>query len=729
MNYRHGLRKSGLALLLCVLLLPLARWLSPKAVVDGEGIYLTYLPLSLMLAMIYLFGRYAIIPLALSLLLFYGWYFPLNSLQLLAFVFCFLGPLVVVCGISRAWQGPRWRFAVARKGTGLRLLLMGLIVPCLIKALMIFSGYYLDYPDAIASYFGESSSFYSIVTVQGLMAASAIFVDIFYYPVRIALSPTFARALWRRCVIPLMAPEKKLPVMCWFAAILVLLILFTLPFKLFLISIYTLPVIFVLFTAGIFLIGPVLITLLWSVSLLLLLASNHSFLPPDKTGFLLAFMLSIFISFTVSMRFMTVIFNKNEWMKRQYRMLALTDPLTRLPNLRALERHLQSAPAGALCCLRVANLEFLSRHYGLMMRIQCKKEVTALLQPWLNTGEKIFQLPESDLLICLSGPEPQARLRHMVDMLNSKRIQWNGAQLELDYSAAWAPLHQAQVPDELYRTIGQLSYLAEYASPSEPVVALESRGKGISGQTSEPVLMLQKVKRALAGDGVTLFAQPIRNAQGEGYAEILARLHCDGELIMPDKFIPLIARFNLSARFDMQVLEKLLRYLHTHPQTRPGARFSVNLMPLTLQQQGIAQQAIALFERYRVPVSAVILEVTEEQALSGSENTMHNIALLQARGFCIAIDDFGTGYANFERLKNLQADIIKIDGCFVRNVVSNTFDALVVKSICDLAKARSLTVVAEFVETPAQRDLLFSLGVEYIQGYLPGRPEPLEREA
>ncbi|ELY2932271.1 sensor domain-containing phosphodiesterase [Cronobacter sakazakii] len=728
MNARYGLRKSGIALLLCVLLLPLARLLSPKAIVDGAGIYLTFLPLSLMLAMIYLFGRYALFPLVITFLFFYGWFFPLNSQQLLAFIASFLLPVILTCAILRALKGPRWRFAISRHSTGLRLFLPGLLAPCLIKFLMVVSGYWLDYPEVISSYFGESTSFYSVVTVQGLMAASVIFVDIFYYPVRMALSPAFARAFWHRCVIPLLAPEKKVLAAGWFAGVFILLILFLLPFKLFLISIYTLPVIFVLFTAGIFLIGPVLITLLWSFSLLLLLGSSN-FLPAEKNGFLLAFMLSGFIAFTVSMRFMTVIFNKSEWMKRQYRMLALTDPLTRLPNLRALERHLQGISGGALCCLRVANLEFLSRHYGLMMRIQCKKEVTTLLLPWLNTGEKVFQLPDSDLLIYLAGPEPQSRLRHLVDLLNSKRIQWNGAQLELDYSAAWAPVPRAQTPEELYRTIGQLSYLAEVAGPGDPVVALESRSQGLSGQTSEPVLMLQKVKQALSEGGVTLFAQPIQNAQGEGYAEILARLECDGELIMPAKFIPLITRFNLSARFDMQVLEKLLIYLHTHPQTRPGARFSVNLMPLTLEQQGIAQQAIALFERYRVPISAVILEVTEEQALSGSENTVQNISLLQARGFCIAIDDFGTGYANFERLKNLQADIIKIDGCFIRNVVSNTFDALVVKSICDLAKARSLTVVAEFVETPAQRDLLFALGVEYIQGHLPGRPERLEREA
>ncbi|WP_239985368.1 MASE1 domain-containing protein [Cronobacter sakazakii] len=258
MNARYGLRKSGIALLLCVLLLPLARLLSPKAIVDGAGIYLTFLPLSLMLAMIYLFGRYALFPLVITFLFFYGWFFPLNSQQLLAFIASFLLPVILTCAILRALKGPRWRFAISRHSTGLRLFLPGLLAPCLIKFLMVVSGYWLDYPEVISSYFGESTSFYSVVTVQGLMAASVIFVDIFYYPVRMALSPAFARAFWHRCVIPLLAPEKKVLAAGWFAGVFILLILFLLPFKLFLISIYTLPVIFVLFTAGIFLIGPVL---------------------------------------------------------------------------------------------------------------------------------------------------------------------------------------------------------------------------------------------------------------------------------------------------------------------------------------------------------------------------------------------------------------------------------------------------------------------------------------
>ena len=78
-----------------------------------------------------------------------------------------------------------------------------------------------------------------------------------------------------------------------------------------------------------------------------------------------------------------------------------------------------------------------------------------------------------------------------------------------------------------------------------------------------------------------------------------------------------------------------------------------------------------------------------------------------------------------DRLKRLQADIIKIDGVFVKDIVTNTLDAMIVRSITDLAKAKSLSVVAEFVETPQQQALLHKLGVQYLQGYLIGRPQPL----
>jgi EAL domain-containing protein (putative c-di-GMP-specific phosphodiesterase class I) len=95
-------------------------------------------------------------------------------------------------------------------------------------------------------------------------------------------------------------------------------------------------------------------------------------------------------------------------------------------------------------------------------------------------------------------------------------------------------------------------------------------------------------------------------------------MESEGEIFTPDRFIPLIAQFNLSHRFDMCVMEKLLLWLRDHPSTQAGARFSVNLMPLTLMQKEVATEICALFERYGVAPQAVVIEITEEQAFSNS---------------------------------------------------------------------------------------------------------------
>jgi EAL domain-containing protein (putative c-di-GMP-specific phosphodiesterase class I) len=97
-----------------------------------------------------------------------------------------------------------------------------------------------------------------------------------------------------------------------------------------------------------------------------------------------------------------------------------------------------------------------------------------------------------------------------------------------------------------------------------------------------------------------LYAQPIQNAKGERYYEILTRLESEGEIITPDRFIPLIAQFNLSHRFDLSVVEHLLKWLRDNPAPHAGTRFSVNLMPLTLMQKEVASEIISLFERYSV---------------------------------------------------------------------------------------------------------------------------------
>ncbi|EPS5420829.1 EAL domain-containing protein [Klebsiella michiganensis] len=713
------IKKTLLALLVCFIAIPLSRFISPQTIIDGNQIYLAWLPLSLMYSVLFIFGRYAVAPLIIAFAITNDWIIDLTLTQALILLFCQLFSVFLSCAIVRFQLGRRWRAGLTAKHMGVRIFWGGFFAPLLLKVTMYLAGRFFAFPLAISSYFGSMSVIYTIIDIQSLISAALIFTTFFYYPLRMIISPRYARAFWRNLCHSWRAGEQRVFTLYWFVALAAILLVLCTPYDSVFIAGYLVPLIFILYFIGISRLGHTLIRISWSVSAFLLVAYNQNFLHGVQTEYSLSFVLSVLICFTICLFYMADIYARSERMKFRWRDQAEEDPLTGLPNLRALESHLQRNPAVAISSLRIQNLDFLSRHYGMMMRVESKRQIARKLQPLLAAGERIFQLPGSELLLVLKGPEPEARLSHIVSTLNHKKFSWNNQALDLEFGASWGGYRGTE--SELHPMLGQLSWLSEQAGAARRVLPLDAAQEQISDQTSEQVRLLAKIKQALNERGLVLYAQPIRDASGEGYYEILSRMRCGNTIITPDRFIPLIAQFNLSQRFDMQVLETLFSSLNHHQ----GQHFSVNLLPYTLMQKDSATQIIALFKRYNLSAEAITIEVTEEQAFSDVETSMHNIQLLRDFGCGIAIDDFGTGYANYERLKSLRADILKIDGCFVRDIETDPLDAIMVKSIIEMAKVKKMKVVAEYVETPEQREKLLELGVDYLQGYLVGKPLPL----
>ncbi|MDS7912443.1 EAL domain-containing protein [Klebsiella pasteurii] len=713
------IKKTLLALLVCLIAIPLSRFISPQTIIDGNQIYLAWLPLSLMYSVLFIFGRYAVAPLIIAFAITNTWIIDLTLVQALILLFCQLFSVFVSCAIIRFQLGRRWRAGLTAKHMGARIFWGGFFAPLLLKVTMYLAGRFFSFPLAISSYFGNMSVIYTIIDIQSLISAALIFTTFFYYPLRMIISPRYARAFYRNLCHAWRKREQRVFTLYWFVALTAILLVLCTPYDSVFIAGYLVPLIFILYFIGISRLGHALIRISWSISAFLLVAYNENFLHGVQTEYSLSFVLSVLICFTICLFYMADIYARSERMKFRWRDQAEEDPLTGLPNLRALESHLRQNPAVAISSLRIQNLDFLSRHYGMMMRVESKRQIARKLQPLLAQGERIYQLPGSELLLVLNGPEPEARLNHIVSTLNHKKFSWNNQALDLEFGASWGGY--SGIESELHPMLGQLSWLSEQAGAGRRVLALDAAQEQISDQTSEQVRLLAKIKQALSERGVVLYAQPIRNACGEGYYEILSRMRCGNTIITPDRFIPLIAQFNLSQRFDMQVLETLFSSLKHHH----GRHFSVNLLPYTLMQKDSAAQIIALFKRYNLSAEAITIEVTEEQVFSDVETSMHNIQLLRDFGCGIAIDDFGTGYANYERLKSLQADILKIDGCFVRDIETDPLDAIMVKSIIEMAKVKKMKVVAEYVETPEQREKLLELGVDYLQGYLIGKPLPL----
>jgi EAL domain-containing protein (putative c-di-GMP-specific phosphodiesterase class I) len=198
--------------------------------------------------------------------------------------------------------------------------------------------------------------------------------------------------------------------------------------------------------------------------------------------------------------------------------------------------------------------------------------------------------------------------------------------------------------------------------------------------------------------------------------------------IGPDGFIPLAEQTGLIKPLTERVLEEALEQCRRWRRVGLEVTVSVNVSTRSLLDHDLTLLTGALLARLDLPASALQLEITESRIVADLPRARGTLEELRAMGLMIAIDDFGTGYSSLTQLQQLPVDEIKIDRSFVRGMLDNDNDRIVVRSTIDLARNLGLHVVAEGVEEVEQWRLLSSFGCRYVQGNHVGRPEPESRE-
>ena len=151
---------------------------------------------------------------------------------------------------------------------------------------------------------------------------------------------------------------------------------------------------------------------------------------------------------------------------------------------------------------------------------------------------------------------------------------------------------------------------------------------------------------------------------------------------------------------------------------------SVNVSVRQFRTPGFVAQVHEALRRHDVPPSALVLEITESLLLRDDEQVWADLTALRESGVRIAVDDFGTGYSSLSYLRMFPVDVLKVDKSFIDDMVSSPRQRAVVEAIVRLADTLELTVVAEGIEEPAHRELLFRMGCPLGQGYLFSRPVP-----
>ncbi|MDB5817425.1 MAG: bifunctional diguanylate cyclase/phosphodiesterase [Rhizobacter sp.] len=241
-----------------------------------------------------------------------------------------------------------------------------------------------------------------------------------------------------------------------------------------------------------------------------------------------------------------------------------------------------------------------------------------------------------------------------------------------------------------------------------------------------------RLEQALDEDRFVLFGQKIvpldAGAEAPLHLEALIRLRdCDGGLIAPGAFLPAAERFNLSSRIDRWVLSRSIELLIGHGDLSSIETLSINLSGQSIGDRAFHRHAIELLSEAGPDVCRrICLEITETAAVTNMADASLFIEQAHALGIRIALDDFGAGASSFGYLKTLAVDVLKIDGQFVKDVIEDPLDDVAVRCFIDVARVIGVKTVAEFVDRPEVLARMKELGVDYAQGFLLHRPEPIE---
>jgi len=242
--------------------------------------------------------------------------------------------------------------------------------------------------------------------------------------------------------------------------------------------------------------------------------------------------------------------------------------------------------------------------------------------------------------------------------------------------------------------------------------------------------MENDLRLALDGGNIAIFLQPQVDSDNRVLgAEVLARWkHPQLGFVPPGEFIALAEKTGLIGQLGHQVFESSCRVLSQWSLDPISASWNlaVNVSMHQFREETFVDKVLSTIERYGVNPERLELEITESALVEDVDETTGKMASLRSCGIRFALDDFGTGYSSLSYLRKLPLDKLKIDQSFVRHVQANMEDAAIARTVISLAQHLGLSLIAEGVETQGQRDFLFASGCFAYQGYLYGKPMPVE---
>lgn len=240
-----------------------------------------------------------------------------------------------------------------------------------------------------------------------------------------------------------------------------------------------------------------------------------------------------------------------------------------------------------------------------------------------------------------------------------------------------------------------------------------------------------RIELAIEENQFILFCQRIMplNADDGVHGEVLIRWNdMDGNVVLPDTFLPAAERYHMASRVDHWVIKNVFNWLQEHQtQIAHIDSIAINLSGQSIGQDAFLEDVLNLIATTDIDYSKICFEVTETATITNMAAAIRFIQSMKQHQVRFSLDDFGSGASSFGYLKSLDVDYLKIDGQFIKDIHDDPVDLATVRCIVEVAKATGKKTIAECVETEEAKHIIRQLGADYIQGYLLHRPEPIER--
>lgn len=364
---------------------------------------------------------------------------------------------------------------------------------------------------------------------------------------------------------------------------------------------------------------------------------------------------------------------------------------------------------------------------------QLLREMAVLLTQPLSSRDVVARLDADEFGILLRNcPMDQARLlaQSLCQRVDSYRFRHADQRFHVTASMGLVTVHAgSKRVSDILQDAESACRLAHAEGGNR--VHIYQPDESSLKQYRDQVDAVQKLQNAIDDDRLCLFWQrivPLQNGEHEKIkGEVLLRLQENNQILPPGNFLPVAERFGLAGTLDRWVLNHVIDWVEQHlPALDHLDSLSVNLSGLSISDPAFQQFALQRLGHLNFPASKLILEVTETAAICNLQASLAFFNALRQLGIGISLDDFGSGMSSFGYLKHLPADYLKIDGQFMRQLVSNGVDQVTVRAICEVARATGKQTVAEWVDNAEVAAMLRRFGVDHGQGYFWHPPEPLD---